>query len=99
MGNSLRIEKRRKRLRQIITAKLKLETTPGQHHLLRQTQLAYRDALNFVSQWAFAHGKTSNAQRLHQELYNDLRIRFGLLSQMACSAIRQVGATYRGLWT
>jgi putative transposase len=86
-------------MRQIITAKLKLETTPGQHHLLRQTQLAYRDALNFVSQWAFAHGKTSNAQRLHQELYNDLRIRFGLLSQMACSAIRQVGATYRGLWT
>ena len=33
-------------MRQIITAKLNLKTTPEQHHLLRQTQLAYRDARN-----------------------------------------------------
>jgi hypothetical protein len=30
----------------LITAKLKLHTTPEQFRALRQTQLAYRDALN-----------------------------------------------------
>ena len=47
-----------------ITAKLKLVTTPEQFRQLRLTQLAYRDALNQASQHAFAHGKTSNSQRL-----------------------------------
>jgi IS605 OrfB family transposase len=86
-------------VRQILTAKLKLLPTPEQHRLLRQTQLAYRDALNAVSQYAFAHGKTSNALALHRALYAEVRARFGLPSQLACSAIRQVAATYKGLWT
>jgi hypothetical protein len=43
-----------------LTAKLKLLPTPEQFTALRQTQLAYRDALNLVSQYAFQHGKTSN---------------------------------------
>ena len=47
-------------MQQIITAKLKLMTTPEQYQLLRQTQLAYGDALNFVSRYAFEQGKTSN---------------------------------------
>jgi putative transposase len=53
-------------MQQIITAKLKLQTTPEQHQLLRQTQLAYRDALNYVSRYAFAHGKMSNHDRLQK---------------------------------
>jgi hypothetical protein len=44
----------------LITAKLKMQTTPEQFRALRQTQLAYRDALNYVSRYAFAHGKMSN---------------------------------------
>jgi putative transposase len=86
-------------MRQIITAKLKLITTAEQYQALRQTQLAYRDALNYVSRYAFEHNKTSNVKRLHKELYSELRARFGLLSQMACNVTRQVGATYKGLWT
>ena len=39
----------------LISAKLKLHTTPEQFSALRQTQLAYRDALNYVSRYAFAH--------------------------------------------
>lgn len=42
-------------MKQIITAKLKLMTTPEQHQALRETQLAYRDALNAVSRYAFTH--------------------------------------------
>jgi IS605 OrfB family transposase len=82
-----------------ITAKLKLVTTPEQFAALRQTQLAYRDALNLASQYAFAHGKTSKSQRLHHALYEAVRAAYGLPSQMACSVFRQVGATYKGLWT
>jgi putative transposase len=82
-----------------ITAKLKLHLTADQFTALRQTQLAYRDALNFVSAYAFAHGKTSNQQRLQGETYADVRGQLGLPAQMACNVPRQVGATYKGLWT
>jgi putative transposase len=85
-------------MQQIITAKLKLETTTEQLVLLRQTQLAYRDALNFVSRYAFEHGKVSSAKRLHIGTYRDIRSIFNLPSQMACSVMRQVGTTYKGLW-
>jgi len=83
----------------VITAKLKLKTTPEQFVALRQTQLAYRDALNYVSQYAYAHGKTSNKVALQDGTYTEIRTRFHLPSQMACSVRREVGATYKGLWT
>jgi putative transposase len=86
-------------MQQIITAKLKLMTTPEQHQLLRQTQLAYRDALNYVSQYAFVHGKLSNAERIQQGTYYDIRVLYQLPSQMACNVPRQIAATYKGLWT
>ena len=86
-------------MQQIITAKLKLNTTPEEHQVLRQTQLAYRDALGAVSRYAFEQGKTSNVTRLHKGMYAELRIRYGLPSQLACSVERQVAATYKGLWT
>ncbi len=86
-------------MKQIITAKLKLITTSEQLQALRQTQLAYRDALNAVSHYAFAHGKTSNTVVLHRGVYAELRARYHLPSQLACSVERQVAATYKGLWT
>ncbi len=44
-------------MKTVITAKLKLHTNAEQFKALRTTQLAYRDALNSVSQYAFEHGK------------------------------------------
>jgi len=86
-------------MQQIITAKLKLLTTPEQQQMLRRTQLAYRNALNYASRYAFAHGKLSNAERLQQGTYREIRALFHLPSQMACNVPRQVAATYKGLWT
>lgn len=86
-------------MEQIITAKLKLQTTPEQHNALRQTQLAYRDALNYISAYSFKQGKISNEKRLHKETYYDIRNKFKLPSEMTNNAIRQVGSTYKGLWT
>src|SRR5579883_209077 len=86
-------------MQQIITAKLKLLTTPEQLQALRQIQLAYRDALNAVSRYAFEQGKTSSVTTLHKGMYTELRARYHLPSQLACSVERQVTATYKGLWT
>ena len=86
-------------MQQIITAKLKLITTPEQCTALRQTQLAYRDGLNAVSRYAFERGKISKVTRLHQGMYAELRARYHLPSQLACSVERQVSVTYKGLWT
>ena len=86
-------------MQQIITAKLQLITTPTQFQALRTTQLAYRDALNAVGSYAFEHGKTSSNITLHQGMYAELRARYGLPSQLACSVERQVATTYKGLWT
>jgi putative transposase len=86
-------------MQQIITAKLKLLTTTEQFQALRITQLAYRDALNAVSSYAFEQGKTSSTPALHRGMYAQLRTRYHLPSQLACSVERQVAATYKGLWT
>jgi putative transposase len=85
-------------MKQQLTAKLKLTSTPEEYRVLRQTQRAYRNALNFVSGYAFAHGKTSNAIRLQKATYRDIRAQFGIPAQMACNIPRQVGATYKALW-
>src|SRR3989454_5674590 len=79
-------------MKQMLTAKLKLNTTPEQFKALRQTQLAYRDALNSVSQYAFEHGKTSSGRALQKGCYDDIRLKFCLPAQMACNVPRQVGA-------
>lgn len=84
-------------MKTVITAKLKLHSTPQQFTALRATQLAYRDALNYVSRYAFEHGKMSNKVALQDGTYDELRARFHLPSQMACSVPRQVGATYKTL--
>ncbi len=86
-------------MKTVITAKLKLHTDAAQFQALRATQLAYRDALNYVSQYSFAHGKMSNRVALQDGTYDEVRAHFHLPSQMACSVPRQVGATYKALWT
>jgi len=83
----------------VITSRKQLITIPEQFHALRATQLAYRDALNAVSHYAFEHGKTSNNVVLHRGMYAELRTRYHLPSQLACSVERQIAATYKGLWT
>ncbi|HEX9133042.1 MAG TPA: transposase [Ktedonobacteraceae bacterium] len=81
-----------------LTAKLKLHTDAAQFAALRRTQLAYRDALNYVSQYAFTHGKMSNKVGLQDGTYQQIRARYQIPAQMACSIPRQVGATYKTLW-
>ena len=76
-------------MKQVIAAKLKLHTTPEQFHALRKTQLAYRDALNDVSRYAFEQGKISSGEKLQRDCYDDIRLKFGLPAQMACNVPRK----------
>src|SRR5438132_9358931 len=55
--------------------------------------------LNAVSRYSFAHGKKSNQQWLQKETYAEVRASYHLPAQMACNVPRQVGATYKTLWT
>src|SRR6266567_7465158 len=82
-----------------LTAKLKLHTTPEQFQALRLAQLAYRDSLNYASRYAFEHGKMSNKVAIQDGTYYEIRARYHLPAQMACSVSRQVGATYKTLWS
>src|SRR5690348_757017 len=86
-------------MKTLITAKLRLHPTPEQFQALRATSLAYRDALNHVSRYAFEHGKMSNQVRLRDATYYEIRARYKLPAQMATNVPRQVGATCKGLWT
>jgi putative transposase len=86
-------------MKTIITAKLKLLTSSAQFQALRHTQLTYRAALNYVSQYSFTHGKMSNQRALQRDCYDEIRLKYGLPAQMACNVPRQVGATYKVLWT
>jgi putative transposase len=86
-------------MKQIVTAKLKLDPDKEQHVLLRNTTLAYRDALNFASLYAFENNKMSNQQAIQRGTYQQMREKFKIGAQMACSVCRQVGTTYKGLWT
>src|SRR6266702_4090932 len=82
-----------------LTAKLKLNTMPEQFQALGQAQLAYRDSLNYASRYAYAHGKMRNKVAIQDGTYYEIRARYGLPAQMACSVSRQVGASYKTLWS
>ncbi len=60
-------------MKQVLTAKLKLQVTQEQKEQLRETCLAYRDSLNFASGVAFEMGKTYNGTKIQKEVYYTLR--------------------------
>src|SRR5436305_789700 len=79
-------------MKQVLTAKLKLVTTPEQFSALRATQLAY----HAVSRHAFVHGKMSNQRRLQQAMYAEIRAVYRLPAQMACNVPRKARSHLQG---
>ncbi len=86
-------------MNQVITVKLKLNLTAEQKSAVRDTALAYRDALNYASAIAFDNGKSSNGAKLQKLVYNNLRSDFKLGAKMACNVPRKVAATFKSLVT
>ncbi len=86
-------------MKQVITAKLKLIHSKEQKVQLNAFCLAYRDALNFASQIAFDNNKTSNKVKIQKLTYYEIREKFKLGAQTACTIPREVGAQYKTQWT
>lgn len=82
----------------IIKVKLKLED-PKVSDSFKRTMEQYRQACNYISQYIFDHDFVLGQNKLSKALYQDIRQRFGLKSQMTQSAIRNVVARYRTVKT
>ena len=80
------------------TAKIQLIVPSEYYELLINTANTYRNACNFVSEYVF---KTHNLKQfsLNQELYYELREKFGLGSQMTQSVFKTVIARYKTIQT
>lgn len=87
-------------MKQVITAKLKLEHTKEQAERLVSLCRDYKSALNYASQKAFELGKTSSASVIQKATYEHIRKEWeGIPSTMVCGIAKQVGSTYKTLWT
>ena len=61
--------------------------------------ICFRDACNFESQYVFDNGFPLNALYLQECLYQTVREKFGLKSQMAISVFKTVVARYKAVQT
>lgn len=85
-------------LNQIIKIKLKLESHQQNDFLYEVTE-QYRQACNFVSKYIFENHFELNVSCLNHLLYQKIRSKFGLKSQLAQSVLRTVTARYKTVRT
>lgn len=83
-------------MEQTLTAKLRILPSEEDAHTLVCTMHAYSDACNFVSEYIYTSHILSQSS-LHKVLYFQIRNKFGLPSQVACSVIRTVIARYKAI--
>ena len=81
-------------MKQVLTAKVKIEPNEIDKVSLIQTMYAYRDACNFVSKYIYETHDLKQVS-VHNHVYRQIRDEFGLRSQMAQSVILTVIAKYR----
>ncbi|MBD5430489.1 transposase [Lactobacillus sp.] len=87
-------------MEQTVTIKVKLDFNAQDIATkFEKTMEQYRLACNHISEYMFNHGFDMAQSRLNKALYSDLRTKFGLKSQMAQSAIRNVVAKYKTVKT
>ena len=73
---------------------LKLEPTPAQQTALTTTMQAFNMGCQYVGELAFQH-HIANKIALQPMVYQELRLRFGLSSQMAVRAISSACEAYK----
>ena len=77
-----------------LTARIKLETQPDSHAALLETMQVFNAACNFVSSFAFEHNVFSK-HNLQDRLYEEIKARFDLPTQLICQVIHRVADAYR----
>jgi putative transposase len=73
---------------------IRVETSEDDKAKLLETMKRYNEACNFVAQRAFSL-KLANKYKLHREVYNETRQKFGLSSQFVVRIIGKVVEAYR----
>ena len=78
----------------VVTAKVQIHPERSVRKSLDRSMVQYSLACDRISEVIFQTHNLNQAQ-LQEQLYEELRERFGLKSQMACSSIRTVIAKYK----
>lgn len=79
-----------------ITIKIKLKLqNPNDADLFTDTMNHFKNACNYVSQYIFEHDFIMDQIKIQKKIYHNIRLKFGLKSQMAISTIRCVVARYK----
>ena len=78
----------------VVTAKIQIHPERSVRKSLDRSMVQYSLACDRISEAIFQTHNLNQAQ-LQEQLYEELRDRFGLKSQMACSSIRTVIAKYK----
>ena len=78
----------------VITAKVQIHPERQVHKSLDRSMVQYSLACDRISEVIFKTHNLNQAQ-LQEQLYDELRDKFGLKSQMACSSIRTVISRYK----
>lgn len=76
------------------TIKMKLILNENQIKDIEDTLIAFKGGLNYASQIAFDNNELGNKPKLQQIVYNDLRTKFNLKSQMAVNICTTVCGSY-----
>ena len=78
----------------VVTAKVQIHPERQVHKTLDRSMVQYSLACDRIAAYCFEN-KCLKRETIHNDLYEELRDKFGLKSQMACSAIITVIAKYK----
>ncbi len=81
-------------MEQTVTAKIQINPDSQAKQVLEQAMSVYKDACNFVADYVFETYQLKQIP-LQKAVYDDLRDKFGLKSQMACNVPRTVIAKFK----
>lgn len=81
-------------MEQTVTAKIQIKPDNQAKQLLEQSMSVYKNACNFVADYVFETHQLKQIP-LQKAVYDDLREKFGLKSQMACNVPRTVIAKFK----
>jgi len=80
-----------------VTMKLHIHTDDNGDQLFRDFTEQYASACTYVSQYVFDNGFPLNFMKLQENVYYDVRSKFGLKAQMSISVMKTVTARYKTL--
>ena len=83
-------------MEQTLTAKVQIHPSEEDAALLLESMRAYSAACDHVSEYIFSTHDTTQVS-VQKHTYEDLRLKLGMPSQMACNAVRTVIGSYRTL--